>query len=885
MLAATTRTTSSQQQQQRSRLPRLPSLRFLFFVLLLLQPRSSNNNSNYRDGISLVYGLPTGFRDEGIVTKAGASAFSFIPKNKQGDYMIFLTLKRGEMVAIPNPDDEDPTQIDILDIKSRVCNNGERGLQTVVAHPNFLQNHYIYIYYTYDKYGDCLLNYTHGPVNRLSRFTVQDPTHTNITIDKESEYVLLETSSLPDKVHNGGDMAFGNDGYLWLTIGDGGARDHDEPQNLSYLQGSLIRITETGDIPPDNPFANDSQGLSQRCHLTGKASNKNIKCQEIYAYGLRNPYRFAKNPNTLPSVTEFYINDVGGSKWEEINVAGTHYKGVNYGYRLREGPCKVGEYNDCDKDDLSEETILNLVDPIYWYKHDSNGFGAITGGAFVPSNSGWPSEYTNTYIYADFIFQNLYVIKRDVTKGCYYPTCNPPEPPFEVDRFYNMSSVGQPTQITFGPSNHGRQIALYYTTWASRGGKNLRRIIYESDDTTGQAINNQSPVAFLAVNTTKARIGETVLFNASGSYDPDVNDRVTYQWDFGDGTPLYTREKEYVTHKYESNGNYDITVTVVDSKGYESSAFVNVDVGEWAPIPMIVQPTEGTKFAVGDKIKLIGWAVDGIGHTLEESSLTWEVRQHHGTHWHPFLDETTGNNIQIDPAPAPEDFEAATNSYLEVRLTATDAYGYSTTISVELQPMKTNLVFSSFPSGMVLELDGFQVQTPVVAVSWMNHHLKINAPDQDILYFQSWSDGGDRSHTIQVGKSESVLVATFSETPIFMGSKGTNAKDDCVDFFGLCYDNNDCCEDLVCRLYSILSAERACIGEDDPFVSEPSATSGKPAGSPIFDMAKPSVSQPWIPIAERPTRPPGSSGRAQSTIAANLLLGLFFSNVIWMILL
>ena len=106
MLEATPPTTTSaaglllpqrQRKSSPSFLPSLPpSLRFLFFVLLLLQPRSSNNNNGHKDGISLVYGLPTGFRDEGIVTKAGASAFNFIPKNKQGDYMIFLTLKRGE---------------------------------------------------------------------------------------------------------------------------------------------------------------------------------------------------------------------------------------------------------------------------------------------------------------------------------------------------------------------------------------------------------------------------------------------------------------------------------------------------------------------------------------------------------------------------------------------------------------------------------------------------------------------------------------------------------------------------------------------------------------------------------------------------------------------
>ena len=193
-------------------------------------------------------------------------------------------------------------------------------------------------------------------------------------------------------------------------------------------------------------------------------------------------------------------------------------------------------------------------------------------------------------------------------------------------------------------------------------------------------------------------------------------------------------------------------------------------------------------------------------------------------------------------------------------------------------------MFSSYPSGMVLELDGFPVRTPIAAVSWMNHELQITAPDQDILYFSSWSDGGEQSHTIHVGKSEGVFVATFSATPRFMYGPPELGEDDCVEYFGLCYENNDCCEDLVCRHHSILSAERACITVNEGFVMEqttPAASS--PSDSPVLELAKPSVSQPWIPIAERPNKTSGSGCVSVDGGGYGLLAILLLSNVVWML--
>ena len=318
---------------------------------------------------------------------------------------MFATIKEGIIKVVPNYETSG-TSNTILDISDKVCNNGERGMHQVLSHPNFVINRYIYITYTHLKSGECELDggevggATNGVVvNRLSRFKVLN----DYTIDADSEEVLLETDTLSNKIHNGGDILFGNDGYLYMTIGEDGAKDH--AQRMYHVFGKVLRLTDDGNIPSDNPYAlkGDNGVDSVRCNF-GKATETSQTCQEIYATGFRNPYRFNLNPNTNKNITEIYITDVGGKSWEEVSITGSGYAGANYGWSDREGPCRLDSYELCSK----PPEYLNYQDPIYYYQHDDAGAGCITGGVIVPTEANWPPQYTNSYLFFDFVWGKYY---------------------------------------------------------------------------------------------------------------------------------------------------------------------------------------------------------------------------------------------------------------------------------------------------------------------------------------------------------------------------------------------------------------------------------------------------------------------------------------------
>lgn len=153
---------------------------------------------------------------------------------------------------------------------------------------------------------------------------------------------------LHDAVHNGGGMLFGNDGKLYVTTGDSGTKEFS--QDLSTVHGSVIRLNDDGSIPSDNPFTTGNGYDAYDCRESGgrvppEAADGAV-CAEIYANGLRNPFRVAADPN-VKDRTLFAISDVGARVWEELNYAGTDYAGVNYGYSTYEGPCLLASDSDC----------------------------------------------------------------------------------------------------------------------------------------------------------------------------------------------------------------------------------------------------------------------------------------------------------------------------------------------------------------------------------------------------------------------------------------------------------------------------------------------------------------------------------------------------------
>lgn len=286
---------------------------------------------------------------------------------------IFVVERKGKIRFIAN--ETNTTLItDYLDISTKVESGGmEQGLLGLAFHPRYKANGYLYVFYT-----------ASNPAREvISRFEIS-PIDRN-RVDLRTEKVLLEVpDSYPN--HNGGQLAFGPDGYLYIGLGDGGgAGDPDKNgQNLGTLLGSLLRIDvdrfdkeHVYSIPRDNPFF-------------GQAGKRG----EIYAYGLRNPWRFSFDA----TFGKLWLADVGQDRMEEIDII---EKGGNYGWNVMEGSLCFEPKTDCIKD--------KLIPPIYEYNHDVGR--SITGG-YVYRGESFP-QLVGAYIYGDFVSGKIWALHKE----------------------------------------------------------------------------------------------------------------------------------------------------------------------------------------------------------------------------------------------------------------------------------------------------------------------------------------------------------------------------------------------------------------------------------------------------------------------------------------
>ena len=672
--------------------------------------------------------------------------------------LLLIADKEGELWVLEDFDGDDkPKSTLAVDLSDRMCFNGERGLGSAAFHPEYPDEPYVYLHYNYDKYDDCYTgenepNMERGSINRLSRF-VLDPDSKKINL--KTEEVFIETARSPRHNHNAGDIAFGKDGLLYSTLGDGGTRVWKNDDGVYYAQaldnlfGKIIRLTDDGKIPNTNPFT-PRRGYpdSVLCgKMEGESKDTEVPCQEIFASGLRNPFRFAFDPNGED--TRFFINDVGRSDWERI-VEGK--KGVDYGYPIQDGPCV--KISSRDLDATCEPNQYTRQD-VFWYEHDEEEGGAVVGGAFYPEGAGWPKSFSGSYFFSEYAQGGIYRITEE--KGCSWPKCDPPVPEYQAKV---LSEAQKVTSMQFGPYKGGT--ALYYVTRGNDGSRDtagLHRLSY-----TGS--RNRSPTAVIKADVKFGFSPLVVTFQSRRSSDPD-DDELSFTWDL-DGDGLLDSTDPSPSFTYETAGTYTATLFVEDSKGLKDSASVRIEVDNTPPNVLIESPPEGTLFAVGDKFELVGSAFDVEDGELPSESLTWEVRQHHNTHWHPFLDPTEGNFLDLDGAPAPEDFDASTTSYLEILLTATDSAGLTTTITRNIMPKMSELTLISEPAGLQITAYGDTFTTPAKITTWENHKFEIEAANQCVtepLIWDRWSDGGDQIHNYIVDSTSSNLVATFVQAP------------------------------------------------------------------------------------------------------------------------
>ncbi len=650
---------------------------------------------------------PRGFSDTVVGSVPAPTALAFTP-----DGRMLVTGKEGRVFVF----EEDGSRRLALDITARVCSDVERGLVGVAVDPEFSSNRFVYLYYTREARGSC------GPpgprpANRVGRFVLNDDS----SIAPASETVIVDHITSPRGNHIAGDLEFGANGYLYITVGDGVCSIdrptvcgplNDNSQRLNYPQGKVLRVTRSGGPAAGNPFLR-ARGARRCTRPTGVAPGTG-PCKEIYALGLRNPFRFARKPGT----SQFFVNDVGMDTWEEVNRL---TEGRNYGWNVREGHCRRSSTTDC-------ASVRRFTDPLHDYRHTT--CRSVTGGAFVPDGL-WP-ELEDSYLFADFACGTIFQLRR--------------EAPGRWVRSTFLEGADGPVHLRFGP--HDDTQALYYLSYFS---DTVHRV---SSSTT-----NAPPVA----RFTATPDGRTVSFSGVASTDPD-NRVVRWAWDFGDGSSAVTTVPTTV-HTYATTGVHRVRLVVTDAGGAQSAPVtMPVHSGEHAPSLVITEPSAGATFVVGRELALAAVATDPEDGPLPGSSITWELRLRHANHFHPYLGPVRGGTVDTT-FPSPESLSAAGNSWLVAIVTATDSRGHATVVRRRLEPRTVELTFRTTPGRGAVVLDGERRRTPVTVTTWVRHPFEVRAPDQRIRgdrnEFRRWSDGGARKHVLVAPRRPAEYTAFF----------------------------------------------------------------------------------------------------------------------------
>jgi glucose/arabinose dehydrogenase len=567
-----------------------------------------------------------GFSSETVLT---LPAFSIVGATFAPDGRIFVWQREG-VVRIYKNGQLLPTPF--VDITPEVNIGGDRGLLGLAVDPNFAQTGYVYLLYVFEWNNNPT---SHQPrTARLTRVTA-DPNNPDVALPG-SEITLLGTIGIPScsnyppgsdciaddsDSHSIGTVQIGPDGTLYVGSGDGSWYSFVDPQalraqDLESLNGKILRINPDGTAPVDNPFYDGT----------------NSNTSKVFAYGLRNPFRFTLDP----IIGEPLIGDVGWNDWEEVDRG----KGANFGWPCFEGNAPQAGYQaaftQCQQ--IDPDTITY---PIYTYNHSVGA--TVVGGVFYTDNE-FPVQYQGNFFFADYVGNWIKRIVFDSNQNI-----------VSVNNF--ATNADAPVSFALGPDGW-----IYYVSITTG---ELRRIKYGG------------PFANASANPTSGYSPLNVAFSSAGSSDPN-GQTLTFLWDFGDGT---TSTQANPNHTYTSGTvkTFVATLTVTNEDSESSSDSVSITVGSLPPTAVIDTPPDGTVVNPGDVVNFSGHGTDPDDGNLPASAMHWTVYLHHDDHIHTFLelDGVTGGSFTA------QDYGAGTYSY-EIDLTVTDSSGLTDTDSVDL---------------------------------------------------------------------------------------------------------------------------------------------------------------------------------------------------------
>jgi PKD repeat protein len=714
--------------------------------------------------------LPPGFTDETVWSELAN------PVNIEfaADGTVFVAEKGGEIKVFDSISDTTPSAFG-TGLAPAVHDFWDRGMLGLAIDPQFPARPYVYVLYTYDhilgssspppRWGDGCPNppgaTDQGCVvsGRLSRLTA-DPTGKRMV--PGSERVLIEDWCQQFPSHSVGDLAFGPDGALYVSGGDGASFnyvDHGQTGNPcgDPMGGAGVSDDEGGALrSQDRRTSGDPVTLdgtviriaaSTLASLPSGTPALTSNAGRIIATGMRNPFRITTRPGT----SEVWLGDVGWSTWEEINRIRPGGSVENFGWPCYEGDGQQPGYRDANLAICSNLASSQVTRPYYRWEHGGplarsgcvNTGSAAAGVAFYDPAGNYPASYDNGLFFADYTRSCIGVI----------PAGSGGLPDPAQAQVFATGAFGI-VELEIGPDKN--------LWWVDLGGY-VHRITY-----TG---GNQAPVARISANPTSGPVPLAVNFDGRGSSDPDAGDTIaSYSWDLnGDGV-FGDAATATATHTYPTPGSYTAKLRVTDSRGLASDpASVTITAGNSPPTAVIDTPTAARTWTVGDTISFSGHATDPQDGSLPATRLSWSLILHHcatptDCHTHAVQDF---NGVASGSFSAPDHEYPA---WIELQLTATDSGGLADTASVRLDPQTVDLTFRSNPTGLQLTVGSSASTTPFTRTVIVGSHNTIAAPLTQTLNgtsyaFVSWSDGGAAQHDVIASATPTTYTATYQQAP------------------------------------------------------------------------------------------------------------------------